>query len=400
MSDEKFDWRNSSITNGLQGLEEPQPEYKRLAETRQCPLDGVTNVFRYEDIVRINRHPTVLGQGGSGILMGGARPFIPNDIDGPEHAQWRRVLDPMFSPKVMAALEAPIRALANELIDEFVDKGEVEAYQKFCVPLPTITFLRLLGAPVEDLPLFQEVKDKAIRPEGSTAAEMAANAQEAGKRMIAYFANLLDERRAATESVPDDFITALMTAEVNGRAITDEELIDIIFVLMLAGIDTTGATMSLILSWLARHPEQRQRLIDDPSMTADAIEEIMRVETPVPAVNRHATEDIDLGDGFVVKAGEAMHVLLSSANVDPAQYEDPLTVDFDRKRHTHLVFASGVHRCLGSHFARIQLRAAIEEFHRRIPEYWITEGDQAQYNNVVIRTAMYLPLSFRKAEVA
>ncbi len=396
MSDPKFDFRNSSLVLGQMGVEEPWREYTKLAETRTNRVDGVINLFRYADVLKINREPTVLGQGGGGITFG--RRFVPNDVDGPEHASWRRLLDPMLSPKALAPLEAPARALANELIDRFIDRGEVEAFSEYCTPLPAIFFLQLLGAPVDDLPFFVEVKDGLLRPAGGTAEELAANSAAAGQALTEYFEKLVAERRAATDAPPEDFITAIMNAQIDGRDITHEELLDVLYGLLVASIDTTSSAISLILSRLARYPEERQRLIDDPSLTVNAIEDILRVEGTVPAVNRHATADVDLGDGLVIKAGESMHVMLCAANVDAEAFEDPLTVDFDRPRHTHLVFASGIHRCLGSHLARLELRVAIEELHKRIPVYTHKQDDPPQYNSIVIRSAYRLPLVFKPAK--
>jgi cytochrome P450 len=161
---------------------------------------------------------------------------------------------------------------------------------------------------------------------------------------------------------------------------------------MFAGLDTVTASMSCIFSWLARHPEQRDRLVANPELIRAAVEELLRYESPVPAGTRYATEDIDLG-GELIRAGEAIHAIWSAANVDPWQIENPLVANFDRPRQTHMVFASGTHRCLGSHLARLELRLAVEEFHRRFPEYHITEGDEPRYDNIAVRMASYLPVT-------
>jgi cytochrome P450 len=388
-----FDFRNSSITNGLQGQECPQTRYAELATERVAYVDGVTNLFRWEDITRINRHPAVLGQGGSGVTLGSERPLIPNDVDGPIHARWRALLDPMFAPRVVAKWEASFRGLAAELIDRFIDDDHVELNSAYCTPLPSRMFLNILGARAEDLPFFLEFKEGVLRPAGDTAEEVIANSNKAGAKLNRYFREMLAERRA--ESQPrEDLIGALMSCQLDGRPLTEEQITDILYVMMLAGLDTVTATLTLIFSWLARHPDVRRRLVDDPSLIPGAVEELMRFETPVPANNRHAEQDIDLGDGLVIRKGEAMHCLLAAANLDAEAFPDPLTVDIDRPRHRHITFASGTHRCLGSHLARLELRVAIEELHKRIREYHITEGDWPSYHNVVIRTATRLPLTF------
>jgi cytochrome P450 len=138
----------------------------------------------------------------------------------------------------------------------------------------------------------------------------------------------------------------------------------------------------------------RRRLVEDPSLIPGAVEDIMRFETPVPAVNRHPQEDIDLGDGLIVRKGETLHCVVSAANVDASKFPDPLTVDIERPRRQHIAFASGIHRCLGSHLSRLELRVAVEELLRRVPDFEIDPDDQAEYHNVVIRMATRLPVIF------
>lgn len=394
MADAVFDYRTSSISHGLQGVEEPQPTYKALADTRLNRVDGAVNLFTYDDIVKVNRDTSVLGTGGSGInYLGSERPRIPQDIDGPEHAKWRRLLDPLFSPKQVANFSDDIVRLAGELIDSFIGDGRVEAYSQFCTPLPTAIFLKILGVPADDMDMFLEFRSGTLHPQGETPEELTAYATEAGRPLNAFLVTHFAERR--TEATPrPDLIGALMTAEVDGRPLTDEQLVDIVYELLLAGLDSITSTLSVMISWLARHPDTRQRLVDDESLWPAAVEELLRFETPIPAQPRFATQDIDLGDGEVIRKGEPMQVLVAAANMDGAKFENPLTVDIDRPRNAHLAFSSGIHRCLGSHLARLQLRLALQEFHRRIPQYQIADRDRPIYNNIVIRAANYLPLTF------
>jgi cytochrome P450 len=166
------------------------------------------------------------------------------------------------------------------------------------------------------------------------------------------------------------------------------------FLLMFAGLDTVTSSLSCIFAWLGQHPAERDRLIADRSLLPAAIEEIMRYESPVPSGQRHPTEDIDLGDGLVIKAGEPIHAFWAAANVDPTHYDDPLTVNFDRGRQSHIVFASGTHRCLGSHLARMELRIALDEILTRIPDYTVPAVEDLVYDNVSVRMAKRLPIKF------
>ena len=300
----------------------------------------------------------------------------------------------MFSPKQAARLENSVRDLAAQLIDKFAANGKADLAQEFCVALPCLTFLRRLGAPVEDLDFFVEFKDGVIHPKGETNEEVDSNMALAGGKLLEYFSTFVVKRRAETEPA-DDVIYALLHAEVEGQPLTDLELVNILFLLMFAGLDTVTSSMSCTLAWLATHPVERQRLVDDPSLIPGAVEDIMRYESPVPSGMRYSDqEDIDLGDGLVIKKGEAMHTVLAAANVDPNAFSDPQAVDFGR-RANHIVFASGTHRCLGSHLARLEMRLAVEEFLKRIPDYAVAPGEELVYDNVAVRNVTYLPVAFK-----
>ena len=391
----RFDPRIAPFAQSTKTMSTPQTVYYDKAKNvRAERIEGVVHLYRYADIVAINRHPAVTGTGGRGGSFGNAGALIPLEIDGSEHKKWRRLLDPMFAPKQVARLEDSVRQLAAELIDNFASEGKADLAKEFCVPLPCLTFLRLLGAPVEDLDFFLEFKDGVIHPQGETLEEMDANMAVAGGKLLEYFAAFLAKRRAETEPA-DDIIATLLRSEVEGQPLTDLELLNILFLFMFAGLDTVTSSMSCTFAWLAQHPEERQRLVEDKSLIPSAVEEIMRYESPVPSGMRYADqEDIDLGDGLIIRKGEAMHPIWAAANVDPNAFEDPLTVDFGR-RPNHIVFASGLHRCLGSHLARLEMRLAVEELLARIPDYTVAPGEDLVYDNISVRNVTYLPIAFK-----
>jgi cytochrome P450 len=285
------------------------------------------------------------------------------------------------------------------LIARFENEPDVDLTESYCVPLPSLIFLNILGAPLEDLDFFLAIKEQTIHAKGNTGEEIAANAAIGGAKLIEYFTSLLEHRRAQPAS-SSDLIGYLMSAEVDGERISDEQLIDILFVIMLAGLDTVAGMLTLLFSHLARHADLRDTVVDDPSKIPAVIEEIMRYQTPVPAVNRYATEDIDLGDGLVVRKGEVMHAMLAGANVDERAFPCPLDVDPDRPRRGHIAFASGVHRCLGSHLARAEMRIALEEFHRRFPRYRLKDGASPRHQNVTIRMVHDLVVELAPLRVA
>jgi cytochrome P450 len=210
--------------------------------------------------------------------------------------------------------------------------------------------------------------------------------------MIEYLYAELDRREASGEP-GDDLIGGFLTAEVDGETLTREDVIDITFLLVLAGLDTVAASLSCIVDWLARHPDQRQRILDDPAILPAAIEELMRFETPVVSGGRYATADFEIG-GERVKAGDEISVCWAAANLDDAGFDDPLTVDFDRAAKRHIAFASGFHRCLGSHLARMELTVILGALHERIPDYALDPERAPGYNATMIRTVDPLPLVF------
>lgn len=372
---------------------EPQEVYAGIGSCPILSVDGNHVVGAAHSVDMLTRSHHVRGSGAVGNTQSAERPLIPLDIDRPEHTKYRKLLDPIFAAKVIAPLETDVRALADELIDGFIDRGHADVYDEFCAILPSTIFLRLMGIPLDHLDYFLKNKDDLLRNvEGETVDQREARYKAAGARCYNYFNGVLDEREAS--GIPgDDLLGRFLTAEVDGHSLTRENILDICFLLMIAGLDTVAASLSCILAWLARHPKERRRVVANPDMWPDAIEELMRWETPVPVASRTPTIDTQIGD-TVVEAGTQVTVLWASANLDPEKFTDPLTVDLTRRPNPHYSFASGFHRCLGSHLARMELRAALDQFHQRIPDYELTPGAELKYEALPVRLARPLPLSW------
>ena len=370
---------------------DPQSIYNMLRE--HSPVlrteQGGTMIARHEDVEFALRHAELFSSDMDAISIGNVRPLIPLQINPPEHVKYRRLLDPLFAPKQVALLENDVRKLSNQLIDDFIDTGECEFNGAFAIPLPCTVFLRLLGLPLEDLDLFLQFKNNIIRPETRDQEEYEKIQAETGQQIYAYFDKVLDERERQPR---DDMLTGFLEADVDGNRLTREDILDICYLFLLAGLDTVTASVGCMVSYLAQHPEQRQRLVDDPSQIPGAVEELLRWETPVPGVPRVVAEDVELG-GEHLEPGERVTVLLGSANIDEHGFPEPENVDFERPANRHLAFGGGVHRCLGSHLARLELRVALEQLHERIPDYSIKPGEEPQYT-MGIRAVEHLPLVF------
>jgi cytochrome P450 len=348
-------------------------------------------VLGYEEVFHVTKRRDVHSSDPNltammGGLIGTGRPLIPLMLDGAEHTKFRRLLDPLFAPKEVAKIEERTKRLCEELIDEFVGHGRADLYQQFCDPLPSQIFLTLLGLPLEDLEFLQWFKDGIIRP---TDEEHRA---AVSPKMVAYIYNELD-RRSGLDDPGDDLFGGFMRAEVDGRRLSREDVVDIVFLLVMAGLDTVAASLSCMLEWLARHPLERQKLIEDPSGWPSAIEELLRILTPVVSGARYATAAFSVG-GEQIQAGETLQVHWAAANLDGAAFEHPVDIDFTRESNRHIAFASGFHRCLGSTLARMELRVALETLHARIPDYALDPDHPAGINNIGIRNVDPLPVVF------
>jgi cytochrome P450 len=326
---------------------------------------------------------------GGGVTLGNERPLIPLSIDPPDHSKYRKVLDPLFAPKRMDALEDDIARRVNHFIDAFADRGHCHFTDELAVPFPSAVFLGLMGLPWEELPTFLRMKDGIIRPK-SESGTPAGNAQvqhDTAQDIYAFFDAILDERE---QSPQDDILSHFLVAEVDSVKLTREEILDICFLFLIAGLDTVTDSLTCFFAYLGAHPGHRRALAADPALIPGAVEELLRWETPVPNVFRTAAVDTQIG-GCPVHAGEPVLLGIGAANVDPAAFADGFDVRFDRDTNPHLAFGGGVHRCLGSHLARRELRVTLREWHRRIPEYELRPGIELEYA-MALRTVENLEL--------
>jgi cytochrome P450 len=368
----------------------PQVQYRLMLEhSPVVRMESMVLLSRHEDVMHALRHPELFSSNMDAIEIGNVRPLIPLQVDPPDHVKFRRLLDPLFSPKEVARLEPEVRRLVNELIDEFQAAGECELSEQFAIPLPCTVFLALLGLPIEDLDLFLRFKDSIIRPVGDTPEAAKAVQAAAGQEIYAYFQKVVDARRVEPR---DDLISGFVEAEVDGHRLSDNDILDICYLFLLAGLDTVTASLTCAVAYLAAHPDRRDAIASDLSLVPAAVEELLRWETPVPGVPRVAMTDIEIG-GEQVREGESVMCLLGAANIDGAEFADPDVVDLERAGNRHIAFGAGLHRCLGSHLARLEMRVALEELHRRLPDYAVKGGEIPLYTSG-IRAVEYLPLVF------
>jgi cytochrome P450 len=360
----------------------PQPTYKMLRDSAPVMrVDGIgVLVSTWELVDEVLHNPALYSSALASGILKNDRPLIPLQVDPPEHGKFRKILDPLFAPRRMKALEASIETLVNQLVDGFIGRDEIDFAKEFSVPFPTQVFLTMLGLPLDELPALLTMKDGIIRPHElvgkplghpDTDAYQASTAQS----IYTYFTATIEQRKRERR---DDMLSWFLEAEIDGDRLTSDEILDICFLFLIAGLDTVSASLDCFFSYLAQHPDARKAIGGDQENVPFIVEELLRWETPVMAVARAAKHDTELG-GCPIHAGEQVLVMLGSANTDQKTISDAESVRFDRKVNRHFGFGGGVHRCLGSHLARVELRTALRVWHQRIPEYHIKPGVELDF---------------------
>jgi cytochrome P450 len=351
-------------------------------------------VTHYKEIQKVLTDPETFSSFPNNLVTNDMFKLIPVESDPPEHSGIRHALLPLFSPQRMKKLSADIRGVVTELIDGFAAKGEAEFISEFAHELPARIFLALMDWPLADAPFFTEATDIILlgKP-GGTEEESNQARMMAGMEMFGYFQKVLEDRRAN----PRDDITSLVVhSEVDlgegARRLTDDELNRMFFLLLIAGLHTVQGSLAWSIVHLVNNPAQRDAIIADPALIPKAVEEILRIEAAV-VPGRRATRDVELG-GVKIAKDDQLILMLCSANRDGAEFGEPDDFQIGRDPNRHLSFGSGPHRCLGSHLARIELNIALEELHRRIPDYLLVESDPPIFHSSQVRGCIRLPITF------
>ena len=329
---------------------------------------GFWTFVNYEGILQILQDPQTFSSSAV-VAMDPDPPYkwIPEMLDGEEHKQWRRQLGPLFSPSAVDRLDTDVRELAVHLVEGLADKGSGDFIKEFAQRFPTTIFLNMMGLPPEELDQFLEWEDAILH--SSLDEEGQQGQMTAMLAVMGRFHSVIAERRADPR---DDIISKALNYEINGKPVSDEDLLWFCLLMFMAGLDTVSVTLGWIFNHLARNPDDRARLVADPALIPTAIEEFLRVYAIViPA--RKATADVNI-QGCPVKAGDMVCVPLNAATRDEKVFPDATSVDITRTPNNHIAFGAGPHRCLGSHLARRELRIALEEWLKRIPDFHVAPG--------------------------
>jgi len=373
--------------------------YDTYADMRaKCPVahskayDGHFVVTTYDEIHDILRNPSVFSSSVINVpaSIGQDGEMIPIQIDPPDHTTYRAIINPLFSPKRMRDLEPQIRDLVNELIDGMLGSKKVDFIEAFAKELPSQVFLALMGWDVADAQKLNHWTDVMVLGDPTLSDEENEALREAtGMEVYAYFAEMIDER-TENPGAAEDITQILMKSTFEGRDLTQFEILNILLLMMIGGLHTVQGQLAHSVIYFAENPHVRKQLVDDEDLVPTAVEEMLRYESAVcPA--RKVTEDVVV-NGVQMLAGDMVLIPFGAANRDPGKFDDPDTVDLTREPNPHLAFGAGNHRCVGSHLARLELRIAFEELHRRMPDYRLDPEDPPVRHLSQVKGVVRLPL--------
>ncbi|MEE3328334.1 MAG: cytochrome P450 [Myxococcota bacterium] len=313
---------------------------------------------RYEDVKAAAADTDTFSSEQTSISTG-LRPMI-QQMDPPRHDAVRNLLWKAMTPRRVAAMEPRVRELARGLIGAFLDRGEGDLLHDFASQLPSLVIGELIGIPPERRAAFLGWTEALIT--ANPAVEWEANPFEA---IYGEFADLLAMRRRERQA---DLMSALIDAELDGKKLDEDELLGFCFLLVVGGNDTTTNLIANGAVLLARHPDQRRELTDDPSLIPGAVEEMLRYDSPTQALPRRATRDVSL-HGVQIEKGEEVSLLWGAANHDDRRFKEPERFDIHRASNHHLALGHGIHFCMGSHLARLEGRVAVDELLRALPDF-------------------------------
>jgi len=286
-------------------------------------------------------------------------------MDPPRHTRLRALIGRAFTSRAIAALEPVIRRLAEDRIAATIDRGEIDVVAELATPVPMMVIAALIGLPADDWPMLARWSEAIVQLGntivGGDGARAGAVFAAADVEMAAYFRAAIAVRRTAPR---DDLLTRLVTAEVDGELLAEHELIRFCQLLLVAGTETTTNVIDNALVCFAEHPDQLARVRADPALLAPAVEEVLRVRTPVQAMFRATAEPVEL-DGVAVPAGAFVIAMIGAANRDPRRFPAPDAFDIGRTPNPHLAFGHGIHFCVGAPLARLEATIVLDALLRR-----------------------------------
>jgi cytochrome P450 len=366
-----------------------------LAHMRaQCPVahsdqyGGFWVATRYEDVWRIAQDWKTWSS-AHGVSVPGTKmvvPAIPEHLDPPLQRTFKRLINAHLTPSAVARYEKPTRQLVTRLIDGFISSGQCDFMTDFARPFPGAAFFEfVLHAPLDQV---AEINDLSTRASVPTSPD----ARACWEAMNSWIVEFVETRRRQPRQ--DDIVDAVLHADIDGRPITETEILGTITLLILGGLDTTSGALGHFMIRFCREPAIPELLRTRPDLIPAAVEELLRLEGPFLAIARTATRPTEIG-GRPVNAGEKVIIYWASANRDDGEFPRPDEFQLDRASNRHVAFGVGPHRCAGSNLARLNLRVALEELTRRLAgvELAVPEGS-IPFHSALNRSPLSLPIRF------
>jgi cytochrome P450 len=391
-------------------LANPYPLYARLRAEAPVYFDPFLHtwvVTRYADVLKVlltfsadrTPSPEQLGAMGMSAIGPIAQVMVKQMLflDPPAHTRLRSLAATVFSPRRVKVLEEHIRAIANDLIDRVLEKGRMDVMLDIAEPLPAIVTAELLGVPVAD--------HEQLKEWSKDFAEMLGNYQHNPNRiprvlksteeMTKYFYARIAEQK---EHPQEGLIQSLLSAELDGDRLTDEEIVANTIVTMVGGQETTTNLIGNGMLTLLRNPQEKDRLMSDYSLIPSAVEELLRYESPSQQTGRIAREDVVI-DGQEIKKGQAIIAVMASGNRDAARFPEPDKLDLARTDNRHLAFGWAAHFCFGAPLARLEGQIMLETMLRRLPQLELETTDLTWRENLGLRGLNSLPVKFFSEEL-
>jgi len=362
--------------------------YRALRDQHPVYADPQGRFFalsRFEDVRNAASDAQTFSSEGTSLGVG----LLPHIqvMDPPRHDRLRRLVTVAFTPRRSAAMEPRVREIARGLLDQFAGKGRADLMADYARHLPSRVIGDMIGVPPERREAFLHWTESMVAVADGETQEK--NIRSAAANIYGEFARLLDERRRERR---DDLMSALLDAELEGERLTQEELLGFCFVLIVAGNDTTTNLIANGAILLAQHPDARRELCADPGGLDDAIEEMLRCESPAQSLPRRATRALTL-HGVAIPEGAEVALVWGAANRDEREFPDPDRFDVHRRFRRHLAFGQGLHFCLGANLARLEARVAFDELLARIPDYALDE-EPRWVTSVWARSPAHVKIAF------
>jgi cytochrome P450 len=376
--------------------DDPFPFYRELRDDAPAYYNDELNFYalsRYDDVLDALHDPdTYCSRYGIALEDNNPLPMLLM-TDPPDHTRLRRIISGAFTPRRVADLEAPIRGLVCQYADGLGASAEPDFIADYAARLPMDVIATLLGVPTADQDDLRGWSDALLeRDEG--VPDVTPAGYEASYRLYKYFSAFVADRRANPGG--DDLTAALISAESEGERLTDEQVVGFLFLLIIAGNETTTKLLGNIALALQRYPLERKKVLDDRARIPDAVEEILRYETSTQYMARTLTRDVEM-HGTSMREGTKVLLLLGSANRDERVFENPDTFDIDRAwPRPHVAFGHGIHVCLGAALARLEMRVSLEELLDRFPNYVVDEPNLERMHSGNVRGYRRMPVALNR----